>query len=85
VVIPFDAGVGDQPRRIDDTDGRARRRAQTDPGHAATVRKAGAQIGESGVIIEHVWAALITKMFQHLKYAKNRIPRIMRFLCCQGL
>ena len=52
-MIPFDAGVGDQESRIDDPDRRARRRAQPDPGHAAAARKAGAQIGEGGVVVEH--------------------------------
>ena len=53
-VIPFDAGVGGQLYRIDDPNRRAQPRAQPDPGHAAAARKAGAQIGEGGVVIEHV-------------------------------
>jgi hypothetical protein len=53
-VIPCDAGVGDQLYRINDPNRRARRRAQPDPHHTAAARKAGAQIGEGGVVIEHV-------------------------------
>jgi hypothetical protein len=53
-VVPVDAGVGDQLRRFDTADRRTRPRAQTDPDHPADAWKAGAQIGEGGVVIEHV-------------------------------
>jgi len=66
-VITLDAGVGGQVRRIDDPDGRARRRAQTDAGHAAAARKAGAQIGEGGDVIEHVWLTAL-RFFKCVRY-----------------
>ena len=67
-VVAFDANVDGQLCRIDDPDGRARRRAQSDPGHAATAWKACAQISESGVVIEHVWRTAL-RFLEYADYA----------------
>jgi hypothetical protein len=69
-VIPVDAGVGNQLHRVDDPNRCSRRRTQTDPCHAAAARKAGAQIGESGVVIEHVRLAALWR-FECADYAKQ--------------
>lgn len=73
-VIPFDAGVGGQLCRIDGPNRRARHRAQPDPVHAAAARKAGAQIGEGGVVVEHVRRAAL-RFFEHADYAAGIFRR----------